>query len=57
MPDWAHAVLYMFIWLAVIIFFMDLMDNLQGAIIGIVVGQITATLIVSRLPGFWGGSN
>jgi len=58
MPDWVHPVIYIFIWTGSIVLFINILENdWIGIIVGLAVGRLIATLIVSRLPGFWGDNS
>ncbi len=54
MPDWIHSLLYLFIFIATVLFSIYLTENIWGALLGLPAGHIVASAIVSRLPGFWG---
>lgn len=55
MPDWVHPIVFIAIWTGSLLLFIYLLENdWLGLAIGLLVGRVVATLVVSRLPGFWG---
>lgn len=55
MPDWAFSLLYIITVTSFMLLFIYLTGSMWGLFIGLLVGHITTTLILSRLPGFWRG--
>jgi len=53
MPDWAFSLLYILIIICFMLLFIYLTGNIWGLFIGLLVGHVATTLILSRLPGFW----
>ncbi len=54
MPDWTFPLLYILIVSLVFYTFLNLAGYIWGSLIGLLLGHMVATFILSRLPGFWG---
>jgi len=54
LPDWVHAIIYIFIITAAAIVSGYYTQNILGVFAGVGVAHFLASAIIKRIPGFWG---
>ncbi len=54
MPDWVHPLVLILVWAGITWLFSLWLPQPLGFFTGLVVGRLVASMVVRRLPGFWG---
>lgn len=54
MPEWVYPAVLILVWASITWLFSIWLPPPLGFFTGLVVGRLVASMVVRRLPGFWG---